>query len=66
MGRNRGGNESVKNVEKNTGVGRTKLGGTLDRGGTIYDGLAGTYLGQRLLSVTQGTPGFSGTLRCVR
>lgn len=36
-------------------------GGTLDRGSTIYGGLAGTYLGQRLLSVARGVPGFSRT-----
>lgn len=32
-----------------------------DRGSTIYGGLAGTYLGQRLLSVARGAPGFSRT-----
>lgn len=34
-------------------MGGTKLAGSLDRGGTIYDGLAGTYLGQRLLSAAR-------------
>lgn len=43
------------------GMGGTKSDSTLDRGSTIYGGLAGTYLGQRLLSVARGAPGFSRT-----
>lgn len=42
-------------------MGGTKSDGTLDRGSTIYGGLAGTYLGQRLLSVAREAPGFSRT-----
>lgn len=46
-------------------MGGTKLASTLDRGSTIYDSLAGTYLGQRLLSVARGSPVFSRTLHYV-
>lgn len=46
-------------------MGRTKLAATLDRGSTIYGSLAGTYLGQRLLSVARRSPGFSRTLHYV-
>lgn len=40
--------------------GRDSGGGTLRCGVTIYDGLAGTYLGQRLLSVAREREGEKG------
>lgn len=57
-GQGEGGKREERIGEKGEGVGKGGKGGnwvgTLDRGTTIYDGLAGTYLGQRLLSVARG------------